>query len=128
MIHRKKPDESHPDSGSLAGAAEQDTEESLLEQIRIKEDELHSAIEQAEKDADTRIANARIESAGIMKKQQEDVREEVNRRMEAVAQEVQREAGRLQEEGEKARERDLERKNTNMEAAVDTVLREILAR
>jgi vacuolar-type H+-ATPase subunit H len=100
----------------------QGEEESLLEQIRLKEEELQGRIASAEREASEHVTVRHQEAQKWLESQQKEVEAEADKIWTAAMETVGTESSRVRKEGDERIQVQRERKKHNFDAAVDLVV------
>ncbi|HTY14810.1 MAG TPA: hypothetical protein VMC42_03810 [Methanoregulaceae archaeon] len=102
-----------------------ESEQSLLEQIRVKEEELQLKISGAEHEHEEVLAGARIEAEEILKQYRNAAESEGSAIWKRIRETTEIEIAKILGEGENQLARDREQKTRNFNAVVDNVVRAV---
>jgi vacuolar-type H+-ATPase subunit H len=105
--------------------AENTSEESLLEQIRAKEEEQNARIDAYRRQAATEIENARKESGSRLSRERELVQVEANSVWQEAMGRIESDVERILGEGKQLADLDKKRKEQKFDGMVERVVREI---
>lgn len=112
-------DDDHPAGVARGG------EESLLEQIRTKEEELHTRITEAEREYSDRVDAQRQAAGQWLLNEQKSAETEAASYWEQAMETVHEESDRVQKAGEERIRVHRERKKRNFDAAIDLVVQAV---
>jgi vacuolar-type H+-ATPase subunit H len=110
---------------SVNNEKDRESEQSLLEQIRIKEEELHVKISGAEQEYEGVLEGARKEAEEILGECRKTAESEGSVIWQQTLERTGTEVEKILRDGENQLARDRERKNRNFSAVVDDVVRAV---